>query len=210
MYFAFDVNFAVVLFDDAEDSRQSQAGSATHFFGGKERFKGAGLNGLGHAGSGVGNGEEDVLARFGVGVGGGEFLAEQDVGGFNGQPPAVGHGVAGVNSQVDDDLFELGRVHFYGPQGRCQAGVQFDVFADDAPQHLAHGGDDGVAVEHFGLDDLFAKRERVLISNGVFGEILGSFENFQYWKNANNKQMRDCKEGRMDDDVGEIEKRLRL
>ena len=76
--------------------------------------------------------------------------------------PASRHRVARVDREIDDHLLELSRIG----ADRTELGVehrqQLDVLADQAPQHHVHVGDDGVEVEHPGLQDLpAAEREQL-------------------------------------------------
>ena len=89
------------------------------------------------------------------------------VGGGDAQRAALGHGVAGVDGQVDQHLLQLARVGEHRPQLRAQVDVQPDVLAEGAQQQLLDLADDGVEVQHPRLHDLApAEREQLV---GQFG-----------------------------------------
>ena len=64
------------------------------------------------------------------------------VGGFDADPAAGGHCVAGVQDQVHDDLLHLSGVGDDPVEVRAEAGFQVDVLADDQRQHALEVGDD--------------------------------------------------------------------
>ena len=70
-----------------------------------------------HAGAGVADPQADVAARA-AGGSGTAVLGRRiiDVGGVDGQRAAVGHRVAGVDGEVDQDLLELAGVGEHRPQ----------------------------------------------------------------------------------------------
>ena len=71
--------------------------------------------------------------------------------GVDGQRAAVGHRVAGVDREVDQDLLELAGVGHDRPQVARPGWCQRDVLAEGAAQQLLDVGDDAVEVEHLRL-----------------------------------------------------------
>ena len=64
------------------------------------------------------------------------------------EPPARGHGVAGVHRQVHEHLLDLAGVGADAPQRRAaRSACELDVLADEPPQHLLDARDHGVEVE---------------------------------------------------------------
>ena len=55
------------------------------------------------------------------------------IGGLDGQPPAGGHRVPGVDDQVHDDLLDLAWIHLDRVQIRRRYHDQLDVHADETP-----------------------------------------------------------------------------
>jgi hypothetical protein len=105
---AVDVQEAAVLANNTLDSRQAQAGALTRVLGGEEGLEDAIERGGVHAGSGVGDGEHGVASGFGMVLDRELLVIERDFTGFNDEAAAFGHGVARVDAQVHDDLFDLG------------------------------------------------------------------------------------------------------
>lgn len=56
---------------------------------------------------------------------------ERDICGFNRQPAAVGHGVAGIHDQIDEGLVNLCRVKIDPPQVFFRIETQVDVLANE-------------------------------------------------------------------------------
>ena len=86
-----------------------------------------------------------------------------DVGGLDAQPPALGHGVAAVDHQIEQHLVHLRRIGHHAGQVRLQRGGELDVLADQASEHGRDGVDDGIQLKRHGLDDLLpAEGEQLL------------------------------------------------
>jgi hypothetical protein len=83
--------------------------------------------------------------------------------------PPGGHGVARVDGEVYEDLFERAGVRADPPQSAARNGHDVDVGSDQPPQHLVDPGQNLVEVEHAGLDDLLAAEHQQLP-----GEVRGS------------------------------------
>ena len=79
------------------------------------------------------------------------------------QVPARGHRVARVDREVDQYLFDLAGIGDHQRQLVGQLGVQRDVLADRAAQHLLHVADDPVEIEHPGPDHLAAGEREQLV-----------------------------------------------
>ena len=67
-----------------------------------------------------------------------------DIARFDGQLAALGHGVACVDCEVEDDLNDLRGVGHHRAELRVESGHELDVFTDHAPEHLLDVGDRGV------------------------------------------------------------------
>ena len=72
------------------------------------------------------------------------------------QPSPTRHSITGVHCQVHQDLLDLAGINFYAPNLGFGNKAEFDVFADQAGEHLIHVGDDVVQVEDLRLHDLTA------------------------------------------------------
>src|SRR5207249_11048989 len=96
----------------------------------------------------------DVLTRIGI--------VQLNVRGLDGELPTIGHGVAGIDGQIHDDLLDLARVGVHAPQPRRRHGDQTNVFADQTLEHLVNVGQDSIEVQHFGLEHLLAAERQEL------------------------------------------------
>jgi len=67
-----------------------------------------------------------------------------------------GHGVARVDGEVQEDLFEHAEVGLDGGQRGGKVEIQRDVLAEDAPQHLADVADRLIQINELGLEHLLA------------------------------------------------------
>ena len=173
-WFGVDPDVAAGLGDDAVDSGQAQAGSLALGLGGVERLAGAGDDLGRHPGAGVADGHGDVAAGRQVVPEGGVGLVDLGVGGLDGQGPAAGHGVAGVDGEVDQDLLDLAGVGGDGGQVAGQVGGELDVLAEGPLEQLADVGDEVVEVQDAGLDDFPAGEGQQLAGQpgGAFGGLL--------------------------------------
>ena len=70
------------------------------------------------------------------------------------QGAAVGHGVPGVDRQVQHHLFDLPGVDLHGAQVAGQIAGQVDVLAEHAGQHPLERQHGGVEIEHLGHQQL--------------------------------------------------------
>ena len=118
-----DPDVAAGLADDPVDGGESEAGASAGGLGREEWFEEPEAGGAVHPDAGVGDGEHDVRARGHLEVLDGVGLIELDVGRLDGDRAAEGHGVAGVDDEVHDDLVDLASV------GADEAGcvVKLDV-----------------------------------------------------------------------------------
>jgi hypothetical protein len=80
----------------------------------------------------------------------------------DGEPAAVGHGVAGVDGEVHEDLLDLARVGLDAAELGIELGGQLHVLADGAPQELVDARHRGVEVEDLGLQHLPAREGQEL------------------------------------------------
>ena len=104
-------------------------------------------------------------------------IVEGDAGGANGDFAAVGHGVFGVDDEIHDDLFELAGIGAGAADGGGEAGGEFDIFADEGAEETLHVGDDGVDVDDFEFEKLFAAESQELAGErgGAVGGLLNGF-----------------------------------
>ena len=157
---------AAALLDDPVDGGEPQPGALALLLGRKERLEDVGLRALVHAAAGVAHRHQHVRAggdgEEPTGIG----LVQLDVGGFDGEPPPVGHGVAGIDGQVHDHLLDLARIGKDAAQLRMENGMQFDVFPDHRMKHPLHVGHHRVELQHLWLKHLLAAERQKLTRQG--------------------------------------------
>src|SRR5262249_22144986 len=88
---------------------------------------------------------------------------ESDIRGLNGDPSAHRHGIAGVDHQIHDRLFNVTRVGLDVTGIAPEIQLQFDILADETLQHLLGLTHDVVHRYHARLDDLSAAECQKLI-----------------------------------------------
>jgi len=189
-----DVDEAATLLDDAVDGGQAKARALAGFLGGEEGLEDAGLGGGVHAVTSVGNGEQNVVTKLDRGMKMRVVVIDEEVLRFEGEPAAKGHGVAGVDGEVQENLFELAGVGFDAAERITEAQAEFDVFANETAEKLAHVGDEFVEVEDFGLKDLHAAEGEHLAGEGSgtvgsFANLLGAAVEGIFWLQMVEKQV---------------------
>ncbi len=138
------------------DRGEPEARALARGLGGEERLEDAGERGRVHARAVVLDGEDDPRARLD------DLAADLEVADdvlgarADGDVAPVGHGVAGVDREVEEHLLELARVDEDDRRGRFEARAQLDVLADQAAQHLLEARHDLVQVDDAGLQHLAA------------------------------------------------------
>ena len=83
-------------------------------------------------------------------------LVERCVRGFDGDLPAVRHGVARVDDEIDDGVFELAHIHERRPEAAAEDGLDRDRLPHRAGQHLRQAADQAVEVDLARAQDLLA------------------------------------------------------
>src|SRR2546430_12050461 len=76
--------------------------------------------------------------------------------------PATGHRVARVDSEIENDRFELAWVGFDASVVGVRKCFQFKAFADDAAEQLFHFDHEFIEIDHLGVKDLFAAESQEL------------------------------------------------
>jgi hypothetical protein len=85
-------------------------------------------------------------------------LVEVGVGGFKRKRAALGHGVARVDDQVQNDLLDLADVGFDRTEFGAGLGDDFHVFADKPAQHLVQVHQNHIEIKDTRLQQLFAAK----------------------------------------------------
>ncbi len=82
------------------------------------------------------------------------------------EQPSAGHGVPGVDGEVEHHLLDLPGVGENGRQVASELRPQLDVLTDGAAEHLLHGLDDLVEIEGLGVDNLPPPEDQQLAGEG--------------------------------------------
>lgn len=168
---------SAVLFDDIEDGGEADAGAMVVGFSGKEPLEDMGLDCLGDAGAGIGDLEVDIATwgQWGGRSGGG--VGEGKVGGTEGENTPVGHGIAGVDAEVEQHLVEAGGISGHRPQVRVAGSGDMQVAGEGIAGHAGEVVDETGAVD--GAFDAFAAAgEAEQLADHVGGALGGGLDGF--------------------------------
>ena len=128
--------------DDAEHHGEPQAGAGSGALGGEERIEDAIEHRRGHPRARVADFPADVVAWFAAATAGFNGGREDHIFRLEPQLAAAGHGIAGVQAQVEEDLLQLRlvaqqspRLRGNGRQARDVAGKGAGDDADDFRKH---------------------------------------------------------------------------
>src|SRR5207253_4280370 len=66
--------------------------------------------------------------------------------GADGELATAGHGVARIHRQIQNDLLHLAAIDLDPVQGGIEVGDEFNVFANEPPEHFFHVSHNGVEV----------------------------------------------------------------
>src|SRR5262249_22569858 len=108
------------------------------------------------------HGEHDIPAGWNRRVRGGVLFMQVDLACFNREFAASRHGIAGVDYEVHDDLFDLIRVCLNLAASSFRKNREFDVFADQPAEHLDHFFYAVVDVKNPRLNDLLSTKGKQL------------------------------------------------
>ena len=142
--------------DDTDRGREPQARALATLLGREERLEGVVHHFRRHAHARVRNPQGHVRSFDRADVASSERAVEVQVDGFDGQGAAVGHGVCGVDREIQDHLLELRTVD------PCQAEIGFEphdqayVFADQSTEHRRQPAQHLVEVDQSSLHRLAA------------------------------------------------------
>ena len=96
----------------------------------------------------------------------------------DGQGSTFGHGIAGVDNQVQQHLLDLAGIGLDLPQVRRGLRHQFNILANQAMQHLVQIDNQFVQVDPAGFNDLPAGESQQLTGEvrRAFGALLDALE----------------------------------
>ena len=131
-----------------------------------------------HAGAGVADRQHNVGAGPNTDVRARIFTVQLSVRGFDGQVASLRHRIPRIDDQVNQHLFDLAGIGFDALQIGCQFRAELNVFTNQAPQHLAHVGNDIIKTERHWLENLLPPESQQLPGQ-VRGAIAGLLDFFQ-------------------------------
>ena len=150
-HLAVNADVAAGLLGKAVDHRQPQTGALPNRLGGKKRLEHARQHIGRHPDPGIRHRNHRIVAGLQAFMQTGIALVKRGVGGAYGQRAAVGHGVAGIDGQVQHCAFELVVVAACKPYAFAKGHHQFNMLAQRAAHQLFHGTDQAVDVHRFAL-----------------------------------------------------------
>src|SRR6185312_9923535 len=156
---ALDLDVPGRLLDEAIDLRQAEAGPLADLLGGEEGLENVrqdlvrhALAGVGHREYGIGAGRELAMAGRHFGIAG----LDRDV-------PASGHGVAGVEDEVEKGGLDLIGIGQRGPQLGGELLPDLDMLTHRPMQEIIHADDDLVEVDRLRAELLAAREGQELL-----------------------------------------------
>ena len=141
-----DPHLAAGLLGETIDHRKPKASALADGLGREKRLEGARHDIGRHARAGVGYADRDILARLHVALARAAVI-DTDVGGLDGELAAVGHGVAGIDAQVEDRVLKLVRIAQARPEAGHERRLDLDPRPDCALDQLLHVGDQLVGTD---------------------------------------------------------------
>ena len=142
-HLAVNPDVTAALLHDAVAGGEAQAGALSLALGREDRFEEVRTDVVGHAGPGVRNGQGHIVAGSHFRMGRAVFVADVQIRGLDDKPSPVGHGVPGVDGQVDQQLLNLAWVRLDDIQTLAKLRHDLDVLAEETPQHLDRSGNHG-------------------------------------------------------------------
>ena len=130
--FAVYVDKTFVLSHNSVYGGHSQTGSLSHLFGGEKRLKDMPHRFPVHPRSVIADAQLDVMTGCKVEVIPTIEFIDGNVPGFDRQLSAMRHRVTGIHRQVDQDLFDLGRINLDHPGLFFDPDLHSDVLTDKA------------------------------------------------------------------------------
>src|SRR5437879_7944654 len=103
-----------MLFDDTERGGQAQSGAFAFFFCGEEWLKYLFDRGRVHSHAAVRYGELNIMPWRDRSIAAAIFVVQIGIARFDREPAANGHGIAAIETKVQQDLLDLCRVRFGG------------------------------------------------------------------------------------------------
>jgi hypothetical protein len=151
-----DRDRSTALLYDAVHRGQAQTRSLAHFFRRKKRIKDLCLDGRAHTDPNVTNCQHHTGAGWGVCCFRDSAAIQFDIQRLDDQFTALGHGIAGVDREIHDDLFHLSAIRADPTQPGIEGENGLDILAEQMRQHLPEIIDHGIQVQDGRAQNLLA------------------------------------------------------
>ena len=135
-YLAVEVHESVVLFHEPVHHGHAESGAHAGGLGGEERLEHARLGLAVHTGAGVAHAEAYVHARLDPGVQRAVLRVEPGAAHVEVQRAAVGHRVARVGRQIQENLLERSGIGLHHARGGLGVAADLDRGGEQAPQRM--------------------------------------------------------------------------
>ena len=155
--FGIQVEVPARLLEETIDLAEAEAGALADILGGEEGIERTRLHLGRHADPGIADRDTDIIARRKVFLLTGIGRVERDIGRLDHQLAAIGHGVAGVDRQVDDRGFQLGLIDRARPDIAIELKFHDDLFAQRPFEQRVDRSDKRVDIQPARVERLLAR-----------------------------------------------------
>ena len=166
---AFDPDIAARLARKAVNHAKPQPAALAKILGGEKRLKCVGDHFGRHAGTGIGHGDFHAFAQLDI-----EFAvwgrSQLFIGGRDGQPAALWHGVPRIDRQVKDRGFQKRRVNHRRPQAGLHVDDAGDMFPKNGVQQHPQPFDDFLNVDIHRPQGMTPRKRQKLAVQGHAGQ----------------------------------------
>src|SRR5665647_2276429 len=163
--FTVDVDETVILLDDAIDGGKSQTRALAHSFRRKEGFEDF-LDGLTiHAATIIADRQKHIFPWDESEVIGTIRFVEGRHASLNGDPAHSINSIPSVDTEIGQNLINLGGVHFHRPKSCCGTPDQVKVFTYQPTKHFEHTLYRFIQIKHQRGDDLLSGKGEKLPGN---------------------------------------------
>ncbi len=131
-----DPDAAFMVFDYAQDNRESQSRAFAHLLCREVGIEDPFTIILGNPVPCIGNPQLDIASGRQVRIKGKILLLQGNLFKPHCEHPSCFHGVRGIGAEIDQDLVDLGAICFHRRQGGRDEALELDTRGDGGPEHL--------------------------------------------------------------------------
>src|SRR5579862_5883957 len=135
-------------------------------FRGEERFERLGNRAAVHARAAIGDCNHHVLTGAQLLVRLDITFVEVSVGGFDGELPTLGHGIARIDRKIENGTFKLVRIGQHPPETAGEYRLDRYRFAERAREETCHPRHESVHIHGFRLKRLAPRKREQLAGEG--------------------------------------------